>query len=709
MLIIQDNTYTKIKFDNESEGTIDYVNDYLYNSLEVMIKGAEHSPAFRAGSWDGMKHFYDKKDQTFPTGLLVKATNLLDKIKDTYEFDYKVVDNRPDRFIDPTKIPDDLTVYKGEDTIHLRDYQVKAVKGVFESGMGGIVNSSVGSGKSFIGASIIKQMLPELEYGERILFFTNNKEIFRQDRENLEDALKIKVGYLGGGKKKMAQVMVVMIPTVNSYLSIDPEAGISLSAKEQQIKKMARKYKLQFSKSVNPYKSLVSFVNLYKPIKKVDYATKEILEDIRDSCGSNEDVIKAFEEYEYKYQQIINKKSGDLVKKKKFITDLLDSCVAFIADECLVGDTLVSMIDGTYKHIKDLKVGDNTKLGGKVLHLNRTKQGTVTIKYGSQSITGSITHPLLVAPFDKQPVYKPMFSIKTSDYLVDDNGYRVSIDDITYQQEELDLYDVTTENHIFVANGIISHNCHHSKADTWYNTLLACKNAIYKVGLTGSIDRTDEMTVTRLEGVFSRVVVRVKAKELVDRGILATPKILVVPIDKPDDISGLKRWQDVYKAGIVENSYRNEVIAALAAKWYNEDKTTLIIVSQLNHSENISKLLDEYNVPHETINGTQEDDNRKQELINLKNGTNRVLIATSVLDEGVDISNIDTLILAAGGKSVRQVIQRVGRVLRKKVGKENKALIVDFMDNTSRYLRKHSKDRIKIYQEEEFDTTIIKN
>jgi len=84
-----------------------------------------------------------------------------------------------------------------------------------------------------------------------------------------------------------------------------------------------------------------------------------------------------------------------------------------------------------------------------------------------------------------------------------------------------------------------------------------------------------------------------------------------------------------------------------------------------------------------------------------------VLLSTSVLDEGVDISNIDTLILAAGGKSMRQVIQRIGRALRKKKNKENKATIFDFEDNENQALRKHTKERLASYKEQEFEVKYV--
>lgn len=576
MKIIQDNTIATVVFDGEPQKLKDRIDEYLYDELSEDIPGAQFSPSVRSGRWDGKSHFYDKKSHSFASGLINRATLVLDKVRFLWEFAYQVVDNRPDSFANEENIRNAYTLEKGK--FKLREYQENAVNKIFSSGHGGIVNYGTGTGKTGVGAAAIKALLPSLKSDERIAMFTNNKEIFRQNKENLEKLLGMKIGYLGGGKKKIAKVMVCMIPTVDSYLKIEPTKGLSYSPKERQIQKMAIDYREKFIHTVNPYAELKSFVRLFRPIKKVDYKTKETLEDILYSCGSNEDVVRAFNQKLDEYNKIVYKKAKEKVDKKKFIEDLLDSFVMFIADEC-----------------------------------------------------------------------------------------------------------------------------HHSRADTWYNVLLSCRNAVYKVGLSGSIDQDDKLTWARLQGVFGGIIAKLKAKKLIDEGLLAKPTIIMANVESPGDIVGLKKWQDIYKAGIVENEYRNSLIAGLAKQSYDSGKTTLIIVSQIAHSDNISNNLQDLGVPYEVINGTQEDEDRKSELDRVKTGHTRVLIATSVLDEGVDISNIDVLIMAAGGKSMRQAIQRVGRVLRKKKNKENKATIFDFYDDTNRILRNHSQERLDIYEEQEFE------
>jgi superfamily II DNA or RNA helicase len=59
-------------------------------------------------------------------------------------------------------------------------------------------------------------------------------------------------------------------------------------------------------------------------------------------------------------------------------------------------------------------------------------------------------------------------------------------------------------------------------------------------------------------------------------------------------------------------------------------------------------------------------DLREQNLIDFKKGKYNIMLATKVLDEGVNIPKMDVGIIMAGNSTKKQTIQRLGRVLRKK-------------------------------------------
>ena len=83
-----------------------------------------------------------------------------------------------------------------------------------------------------------------------------------------------------------------------------------------------------------------------------------------------------------------------------------------------------------------------------------------------------------------------------------------------------------------------------------------------------------------------------------------------------------------------------------------------------------------------------------------------ILVASTIFDEGVDIPEIDALILAGGGQSYIKNIQRVGRALRPKMHKDY-VVIYDFLDGRNPkdkkdYLAQHTRSRIEDYKGQDF-------
>ena len=83
----------------------------------------------------------------------------------------------------------------------------------------------------------------------------------------------------------------------------------------------------------------------------------------------------------------------------------------------------------------------------------------------------------------------------------------------------------------------------------------------------------------------------------------------------------------------------------------------------------------------------------------MRNHEIEIIIGTALADEGLDIPSLDSVILAGAGKSKSRALQRIGRTMRPHGDKE-KAIVIDFYDRGLKYLAKHSRARIKIYQSE---------
>ena len=126
MELIMDNSYTRVIF---TQGEIDsglkkIVEDKFHTDLGVKEEGYAFNPAFRAGYYDGIVDFYEKKEQRFPTGLTDIVEEILGKLQGEYDFTYTLVDDRPDAFVPLDELPDKVTLLDDEvGEITLRDYQ----------------------------------------------------------------------------------------------------------------------------------------------------------------------------------------------------------------------------------------------------------------------------------------------------------------------------------------------------------------------------------------------------------------------------------------------------------------------------------------------------------------------------------------------------------------------------------------------------------
>lgn len=440
----------------------------------------------------------------------------------------------------------------------------------------GIVNHN-----TMIASGLIKTILPYLESGERIAFFTHSSAIFSQSADNIEQHLGIKVGRYGAGKKDIQQITFVMIPTINASISADPEAKVKLTPKERLVKRIAKEIAPRFVTGFNQRSFLYNYLKNMRVKTKVDQQLHIMLTDILDTCGTDKQVVMKMKNYQAEYQKILTKKNGKVLQKYKDAMEFLESIAVMIVDEA-----------------------------------------------------------------------------------------------------------------------------HHTSSDTWYKTLTACKNAQYRMALTGSIDKSNAVLWQRMQAIFHDIVIKVSNQEMIDRGISAKPKITIFPILAPTDISQ-KSYMEAYDSGIAKNVYRNTLIAKLAKKQYDREHGVLILVNRLEQGETISEILTQEKVPHYFVSGELDYDTRETEFQNMRSGKLKVMIATTIMDEGVDISGIDTLILGAGGKSLRQTLQRVGRGLRKKKTGENKIEVFDFYDLTNTHLKKHSEERRKIYASEGFEIVDI--
>jgi len=249
---------------------------------------------------------------------------------------------------------------------------------------------------------------------------------------------------------------------------------------------------------------------------------------------------------------------------------------------------------------------------------------------------------------------------------------------------------------------VIVDECHHLSAETWRWVLKALKNANYRYGLSGSPwQHGDPAEALRVKALLGPVIATVTNEELIAKGWSAKPVISMIDVPSQFPLK-LDDYSEVYEAGIVSSTLRNSMIVEICRTFQEQEKTCLVVSTRIAHCEILSDMLKVAGVEHRVVIGQTEKDSRKQDLVDFRERKFPILIS-NVLSEGVDIPSLNGLVFSSGGKSSKQMLQRVGRGVRKKLTGKNEVEIYDFIDNSHSYLLKHTLERVELYHREGFE------
>ena len=237
------------------------------------------------------------------------------------------------------------------------------------------------------------------------------------------------------------------------------------------------------------------------------------------------------------------------------------------------------------------------------------------------------------------------------------------------------------------------------KGNMFAEALNLMPNAYMRWGLTATPFMREEYHDWLLEGTTGQILYEIKSRELIDDGWLAEPKITMYRMK----MQSLGDWQDDYHFGVIDHEKRNEKIIECIK---TRPGPIMILVQRINHGKILLELCNKAGLRVRFLHGDVSLPDRKQALTDLKSGQIHAVIGSTIWDEGLDVEEIRTLILAGGGKSKIKNLQRLGRGIRLSRGKEE-VEVIDFFDEGSRWLRAHARQRKKIWLDEGFEVEVI--
>ncbi len=231
---------------------------------------------------------------------------------------------------------------------------------------------------------------------------------------------------------------------------------------------------------------------------------------------------------------------------------------------------------------------------------------------------------------------------------------------------------------------VIADECHIVAAKSLQLIGLNLNEETLTLGLSATPFMRDDDNL-KVEGVLGPIIYKIGIRELIDEGYLVDAVVHYHTLEHMD--TTFMDYPMAYSKYITNNTERNSKIVELSTM---DRGKILILVNHIDHGETLFRFLSMMEEDVIFLHGST----RKKD----RNVNHRIVIATSIMDEGVDIPHLQTLILAGGGKSSIKTTQRIGRVLRKFPGKEQ-AVVHDFKDNC-KWLGKHYERRREIYEKD---------
>lgn len=238
------------------------------------------------------------------------------------------------------------------------------------------------------------------------------------------------------------------------------------------------------------------------------------------------------------------------------------------------------------------------------------------------------------------------------------------------------------------AKRVIYDEVHHGKGATSKFVLDKCTHLTMKVGLSATPFNDSEEGML-LEQVFGKIIHEVSYSELIKAGYLLRPVIYMYKLPKLK-LEGT--YPSIYKQGVTENEYLNNLIKKIVDKLISLGNTIVVQTEYINHSINLGKIL---NCP--VLTGQERDTEVRAKIIQDLRDKKISCLVSTLFEEGLDVPSLSFTINAAGGLSNISTLQRM-RSITADAGKATCG-IIDFY-HQCKYLSRHSKIRETLYTSE---------
>jgi superfamily II DNA or RNA helicase len=257
----------------------------------------------------------------------------------------------------------------------------------------------------------------------------------------------------------------------------------------------------------------------------------------------------------------------------------------------------------------------------------------------------------------------------------------------------LRIKDGKNINNNYFANNLCVSNCHKAKAVTIKNILTRTfGHAQYRIGMSGTYPKNDSCEFFSIQDLIGPILLTVKAKELIDKGLISDVKIKALILQYEDHgfaenvfsikkHGGGKRAYELEKQYVQNSDKRKLFLTKLVSKF---KKNSLVLFHNIDYG---TELYDFFRsnisgIDFYYIDGSTPSEKRsyiKKQMEDTSGNVRCLISSFGTTATGINIKAITNLVFADSFRSEQLIRQAVGRVLRLHKEK-NKAIIFDIVD-----------------------------
>lgn len=223
---------------------------------------------------------------------------------------------------------------------------------------------------------------------------------------------------------------------------------------------------------------------------------------------------------------------------------------------------------------------------------------------------------------------------------------------------------------------------HHAEAAS-YRRILEHLKPRELLGLTATPERGDGFDVRLL--FDGRTAAELRLWDAINQGLLSP--FHYFGIGDNTDLTAISWRNGRYDVGELSNVYTgNNARAAIVLKQLHDKVTDPHRIRALGfcvgvaHAEFMAKVFNEAGIRAEALSGSSSADLRRRVLRDLQAGSLNAVFAADLLNEGVDLPAVDTVLFLRPTESATLFLQQLGRGLRLSPGKDV-LTVLDFVGN----------------------------